>query len=109
MKRMAALLALLLGSAVSLYAQDAGQGHEMTGVLCDQKCVKQDSGKAECDLSCTEKSGDRVFVDDNGKATKVTNPEICEGKMGKKVTIHGAMTKDKSAMKIYDVVFANAG
>jgi len=109
MKRMIALLALLLGSTVFVYAQDNSKGHEMTGVLCDQKCVKQDAGKAACDLSCTEKSGDRVFVDDEGKATKVANPEICEGKMGKKVKIHGAMTKDKSAMKVYDVVFANAG
>jgi hypothetical protein len=109
MKRTAALLALLLGSTMFVFAQDDPKGHEMTGVLCDQKCVKQDSGKAACDLSCTEKSGDRVFVDDEGKATKVSNPEICEGKMGKKVKIHGAMMKDKSAMKIYDVVFANAG
>jgi hypothetical protein len=109
MKRMTALLALLLASTVFVSAQDNGQGKEMTGILCDQKCVKQDAAKAACDLSCTEKSGVRMFVDDNGKATKVANPEICEGKMGKKVKIHGTMTKDKDAMKVYDVVLANAG
>jgi hypothetical protein len=109
MKRMTALLTLLLGSTVFVSAQDTGKGHEMTGVLCDQKCVKQDAGKAACDPSCTENSGDRVFLDDEGKVTKVANPEICEGKMGKKVKVHGEMTKDKSAMKVYDVIFANAG
>ena len=109
MKRMTALLALLLSSTVFVSAQDNGKSDEMTGVLCDQKCVKQDAAKAACDLSCTEKSGDRVFVDDNGKATKVANPEICEGKMGKKVKVHGKKMKDQDQMKVDDVVLANAG
>ena len=108
MKRIAVLLALVLGSAAFLTAQDAGKGHEMIGTLCDQKCVKQDSGKAACDLSCTDKSGERVFVDDNGKATRVANPEICEGKMGKKVKVHGTM-KDPDRMELWDVVLADAG
>jgi hypothetical protein len=108
MKRMAALLALALGTTMSMSAQDKTKGTEMTGVICDQKCVKQDAGKAACDLSCTENSGDRIFVDDQGKATKVANPEICEGKMGKKVKVHGKMMKNKD-MRIYDVVLANVG
>ncbi len=108
MKRMAALLALALGTATFMSAQDQSKGIEMTGILCDQKCVKQDAGKATCDLSCREKSGQVVFVDDGGKATKVANPEICKGKMGKKVKIHCKM-KGQDMMEIYDVVFANAG
>jgi|tagenome__1003787_1003787.scaffolds.fasta_scaffold8814352_1 hypothetical protein len=43
----------------------------MTGMLCNAKCVKQDSGKAACDSGCTAKSSDVVFIDDQGKATKV--------------------------------------
>jgi hypothetical protein len=108
MKRMAALLTLALGTTTFMFAQDQSKGTEMTGTLCDQQCVKQDAGKATCDLSCTEKSGQAVFVDDEGKATKVENPEICKGKMGKKVKIHGEM-KDQGMMHVYDVVFANAG
>jgi len=65
MKRMAALLALALGTAMLMSAQDKSKGTEMTGMICDQKCVKQDAGKAACDASCTEKSGDAVFVDAN--------------------------------------------
>jgi hypothetical protein len=119
MKRILGLLTIVLGSTLLLCAQDAGKGGmdqgaamkgtEMTGMLCDSKCVKQDAAKASCDLSCTEKSGDVSFIDDDGKASKVANPEVATGKMGKKVKIHCDMTKDKTAMKVYDVVFANAG
>jgi len=67
----------------------------MTGTICDQKCVKQDADKASCDLTCTEKSGEAVFVDDQGKAWKVANPEICKGKMGKKVKVSGKKMDDQ--------------
>ena len=108
MKRTAALLALALGSTMLMSAQDNSKGTEMTGTICDQKCVKQDAGKAACDTSCTEKSGDAVFVDDQGKATKIANPKMAKGKMGKKVKVHGEIMKDDS-MKIYDVILANLG
>jgi hypothetical protein len=108
MKRTAALLALALGSTMLMSAQDKSKGTEMTGTICDQKCVKQDAGKAACDASCTEKSGDAVFVDDQGKATKIANPKMAKGKMGKKVKVHGEMMKDDT-MKIYDVILANLG
>jgi hypothetical protein len=101
-------LALALGSTMLMSAQDKSKGTEMTGTICDQKCVKQDAGKAACDSSCTEKSGDAVFVDDQGKATKIANPKMAKGKMGKKVKVHGEMMKDDS-MKIYDVILANLG
>ena len=108
MKRTAALLALALGSTMLMSAQEKSKGTEMTGTICDQKCVKQDAGKAACDSSCTEKSGDAVFVDDQGKATKIANPKMAKGKMGKKVKVHADMMKDNS-MKLYDVILANAG
>ena len=113
MRRMAGLLALLLGCTLSLAAQDKGKsdskGTEMTGVLCNAKCVKQDAGKAACDSGCTEKSKDVVFIDDQGKATKVANPKMAKGKMGKPVKVHGEMMQGKDEMKLYDVVLANAG
>jgi hypothetical protein len=108
MKRTAALLALALGSTMLMSAQEKSKGTEMTGTICDQKCVKQDAGKAACDTSCTENSGNAVFVDDLGKATKIANPKMAKGKMGQKVKVHGEMMKNDS-MKIYDVILANAG
>jgi len=80
----------------------------MTGTVCDQKCVKQDADKAACDTSCTEHSGQAVFLDDSGKLWKVANPASCKGKMGKKVTIHGEK-KDDNTMYFHDVILANAG
>jgi hypothetical protein len=114
MKRMAAMLAIVLGCTLLTIAQDKNKssepkGTEMTGVLCSAKCVKQDAGKAACDTNCSEKSADVVFVDDEGKATKVANPKMVKGKMGKKVKVHGEMMEGKDMMQIYDVVFANAG
>lgn len=105
MKRLAALMAFILGLLISASAQDQSKMMEMTGVVCDQKCVKQDSGKAACDTSCTEHSGQAVFLDDSGKLWKVANPESCKGKMGKRVKIHG-QKKDDDTMYFRDVLTA---
>jgi hypothetical protein len=109
MKRMAALLALALGCTVLGSAQNKSKGTEMTGWICDSKCVKQDAGKAACDASCTTTGGYAVFVDDQGKVTKIANPKMAKDKKGKKVVVHGEMMKDTDTMKVYDVVLANAG
>jgi hypothetical protein len=113
MKRIAGLLAVILGGTMFVAAQNQSKsteskGTEMVGYLCDSKCVKQDAGKSVCDTSCSEKGNDCVFVDDEGKVTKIANPNMAKGKMGKKVKVHGDM-KDKDMMEIYDVVLANAG
>jgi len=108
MKRMIALVALILGLLISASAQDKSKASEMTGTVCDQKCVKQDSGTAACDASCTEHSGQAVFLDDSGKLWKVANPASCKGKMGKKVKIQGEKMDD-GTMYLHDVIFANAG
>lgn len=105
MKRLAALMAFILGLLISASAQDQSKMMEMTGVVCDQKCVKQDSGKPACDTSCTEHSGQAVFLDDSGKLWKVANPESCKGKMGKRVKIHG-QKKDDDTMYFRDVLTA---
>jgi hypothetical protein len=114
MRRMAAVLAMVLGCTFLAVAQDkgdmtAGKGTEMTGILCNAKCVKQDSGKASCDSNCTANGDDVVFIDDQGKATKVANPKMTKGKMGKKVKVRGEMMKDKDEMEIYDVLSTVGG
>lgn len=88
-KRVVCIIALVFATAPFLSAQDKNKGNDMTGTICDQKCVKQDADKASCDLSCTEQSGQAAFVDDEGKAWKVANPAVCKGKMGKKVKLNG--------------------
>ena len=39
MRRIASLLLTVLGLAISLYAGDAGKSTDMTGWLCNSKCV----------------------------------------------------------------------
>jgi|SRR5690242_749445 len=111
MKRITVILLLVLGSAVLLPAQEQNKGDELTGTICDQKCVKQDAGKAACDLSCTERSGEAFFIDDGGKATKIANPQVCKGKMNQKAKVRAEMKKDQDSnyMFLHDVIWANAG
>jgi len=85
MKRIVFLIVLVFGLSTFLSAGDKSKASQMNGTICDQKCVKQDAGKASCDLSCTEQSGEAAFVDDQGKAWKVANPAVCKVHMGKKV------------------------
>jgi hypothetical protein len=108
MKRLTALFALVLGLFASAAAQDQSKTMEMTGVVCDEKCVTHDSGQAACSTSCKEHSGQAVFLDNSGKLWKVSNPASCKGKMGKAVKVHGEM-KDDDTMFIRDVILANAG
>jgi hypothetical protein len=84
MKRIAWLLVVALLSAVSLYAEDTGKATEMTGWLCNSKCVTQNAGHAACDQSCAEKTGDVVLVDDQGKVFKIANQDKVKGYAGKK-------------------------
>jgi hypothetical protein len=108
MKSRAALVALILGLAISASAQDKSKASDMSGTICDQKCVKQDSGKAACDTSCTEHSGQAIFLDDSGNSWKVANPTSCKGKMGKQVKVK-AEKMDDGTMYFHDVILANAG
>ncbi|HKF20625.1 MAG TPA: hypothetical protein VKE93_03590 [Candidatus Angelobacter sp.] len=108
MKRTAQLIVIVLASLALLYAQES-QTMEMTGTICNSACVKQSAGQASCDASCSDKSGDAVFVDDSGKVSKISNPDKVTGKMGQKVKVKCKMNKDKEAMEILDVVLANAG
>jgi hypothetical protein len=113
MRRIAGLLALVLGATMLSYGQDKGQdkskGSEMTGWICSSKCVKQNAGVAACDANCTDKSGDAVFVDDQGKVTKIANPKKVKKEMGKKVKVRGEMMKDKDMMEVIDVFHLGAG
>jgi hypothetical protein len=109
MRRIAGLLVLFLGSTMLMYSQDKGKGSEMTGWICNSKCVKPNAGVAACDANCSDKSGDVVFVDDQGKVTKIANPKKVKKEMGKKVKVKGEMMKDKDMMEVYDVFHLNAG
>lgn len=111
MKRIAVLLAFVLGS-VMLYAQEKPKGVDMTGTICDSKCVTHTGGQAACDTKCTQTGGEAVFVEDDGKVTTIANPEKVKGHMGKRVKAKAGMMKDKNdrdMMTIYEMYSLGPG
>ena len=103
MKKIAGLLILALCSMAMLQAQDKdkSKGTEMTGTACNAGNVVTTDGKAVCDDSKGGKGSDMVFIDDQGKATKVANPKKLKGMSGKKVKVKGEMKGEM--MMVYDV------
>ena len=85
MKRIAWLLVAVLGLGISLLADDMGKATEMTGWLCNNKCVAQTAGHAACDQNCADKSGDVVMVDDQGRVFRIANQNKVNGLAGSKV------------------------
>jgi hypothetical protein len=84
MKRIAWLLVAVLGLGISAFADDMGKATEMTGTLCNNKCVSGSAGHAACDQSCADKSGGGVTVDDQGKVFKIANQDKVKGLGGRK-------------------------
>jgi hypothetical protein len=95
MKRSVCLLVAVLASTISLYAEDMGKASDMTGWLCNAKCVKQSAGQSSCDQTCTDKTGDVVLVDDQGKVFKIANQDKVVGHGGKKMKMNCRPVKDQ--------------
>jgi hypothetical protein len=87
MKSTVWLFAGILCSAVSLFAQDQSKNQEMTGTICNSSCVVKQANVSTCDTTCTDKSGEAVLVDDQGKVMKLANQDMAMPHMGKHVRI----------------------
>jgi hypothetical protein len=109
MKKIAWLLAAVLGLGISLYAEDMGKATEMTGWLCNNKCVTQTAGRAACDQGCTEKSGDVVLVDDHGQVFKIANQDKVMSHAGKKVKMKCRSVKGEKDTMYVDSVSLYGG
>lgn len=107
MKRNAVLFTIVVAFVVVPYAQENAPV-ELMGWICASKCVTQSAGHAACDASCTsnDKSGDLVFVQDNGKVTKISNPDTVKGSMGQKVKAKCQMSKDKESMEVQELLYS---
>lgn len=118
MKKIATLLVFVLGSLVLLCGQQSSQGpdnsqaKEMVGTICNADNLTQAGGQSTCDESKGGKSADWVFISDEGKVTKIANPEALKGMHGK-MKVKAEMKKmpgqDQSQMYIYDVFHIPAG
>jgi hypothetical protein len=60
---------------------------EMTGWICTQRASREALARRPAMLAVRgkNKSGDAVFVDGNGKVTKISNPAMVKRRMGQKV------------------------
>ena len=83
MKRMAWLFVGILCSAALLCAAD--EPKQMTGRICDAKCVTQVSNLNTCDPGCTTKSGTMVFVGNKGKVMQIENQDMAKPHESKQV------------------------
>ena len=97
LRKIAPMLALSL-FPLMMFGQQKQQTSDMTGTICSSKCVNRSSERAACDLGCTEKGGEAVFVEENGTVTKVANPDKVKGFMGKHVKAKCKMMQDKDEM-----------
>jgi hypothetical protein len=109
MKKIACLLAAVLGLGISLFAEDMGKATEMTGWLCNNKCVAQTAGHAACDQNCADKSGDVVMVDDQGKVFKIANQDKVKGLAGKKAKMKCRPVKGEKDTMYVDTVSLYGG
>jgi len=81
MKRLAWLFLAVLCSAILLNAESK----TMDGWVCDSACVVQHDNRATCDPTCTERSGNDVFISDEGAVSTITNPDVCASHINKHV------------------------
>ena len=109
MKRSVCLLVALLASALSLYAEDMDKATDMTGWLCNSKCVTRNVGHAACDQGCTDKSGDVVLVDDHGQVYKIANQDKVVSQAGKKVKMKCRPVKGEKDTMYVDSVSLYGG
>jgi DNA replicative helicase MCM subunit Mcm2 (Cdc46/Mcm family) len=96
MQRITWLFLVILCSAILLNAED--KGNTMSGWVCDSKCVVQSADRATCNLNCTERSEDAVFINDQGKVLQISNPASCSSHMNKRVKAT-AIYKDQGKTK----------
>jgi hypothetical protein len=109
MKRIACLLVAVLVLGISLFAGDMGKATEMTGWLCNNKCVAQTAGHAACDQNCADKSGDVVMVDDQGNVFKIANQDKVKGLAGKKAKMKCRPVKGEKDTMYVDTVTLYGG
>ncbi len=109
MRRTALLLIVTLCSAMVLVAaqdqNNAGNSSkEMIGWVCNAKCVDRSSGTPTCNQNCAEAAGEVVFIQDNGKVTKIANQQMAEPMAGKKCKIKGKMDPDTGMLAVQNIV-----
>ena len=101
MKQGSKLLIGILGSAALLFATDPNKETKTkNGSVCDAQCVTKVNDRNTCNPTCTEKSGEAVFVDDDGAVMKIENQEMAKSHMGKHVNIKCTEAQREQTLRI---------
>jgi hypothetical protein len=101
MKQGSKLLIGILGSAALLFATDPSKDTKTkNGSICDAQCVTKVNDRNTCNPTCTEKSGEVVFVDDDGAVMKIENQEMAKPHMGKHVNIKCTEAQREQTLRI---------
>lgn len=102
------LIATLCSAMVLIAAQDQNNASnnpkEMIGWVCNAKCVDQSSGKPTCNQNCSEAAGEVVFIQDNGKVTKIANQQMAQPMAGKKCKIKGTMDPNSGMLAVQNII-----
>jgi hypothetical protein len=104
MKRSSKLLLGILGSAALLFAGDPNKDtKKKNGSICDAQCVTKVNDRNTCDPICTAKSGEAVFVDDNGTVMKIENQDVAKPYMGKHVNMKCTEAEREQTLRILEL------
>lgn len=93
MKRFSLVFLAVLCTATALVAQEQTDHKQLMGTICNSACVVPHKGFPTCDLTCTDKTGDVVLVEDSGKVEKIANPKMAMPHMTKRVKVMAATTE----------------
>jgi hypothetical protein len=104
MKRSSKLLIGILGSASLLFAADQNKDIKTkNGSICDAQCVTKVNDRNTCNPTCTEKSGEAVFVDDDGTVMKIENQAMAKPHMGKRVNMKCTEAQRENTLRILEL------
>jgi hypothetical protein len=104
MKRIAWPLVTIFCLAICLFAGDKNNSMEMTGWVCNAKCVDQSSGTATCNKNCSESAGEVVFIDGKGQVLQISNQEMALPMAGKKCHVKATKDQNTGAIAIQNIV-----
>jgi hypothetical protein len=103
MKQIAWLLVTIFCLAVFVSAGEKNNSMDMTGWVCNAKCVDQTSGKATCNKNCSESAGQVVFIDNKGQVLQISNQEMAQPMAGKKCHMKGKMDPNTGAIAVQNI------
>ena len=97
--QISAYVVLSLAIPITASASEAKVTKAETGSICNSACVTKVDNVATCDPRCWDRSGQCVFVEDNGGLTPVTDRNRCGEHWNKASKKHAAKNRQTGTEK----------